>query len=186
MTESDMTLVDRILRRLKNNPLVAGIIVFGIIVSASGAFWDRLPRPWRDWLVDQRPGPEVAPRPNYPENGWVFAGYVDKDDPQQWSSEQRVVLTRRSAGRDRPDIIRAGDVVRPLRPIPQVIADYRARGAEHQLVSPVEIVEVIHKAEDFTGLIYTPDTELEVMDVSVSQLPGRDYAVWLRVAPKSN
>jgi len=183
MPEASDTLVDRLLRRLKNNPLIALLIVLGITVSATGAAWNNLPRSWRDWIGDHSATRQPVAAPLYPENGWVFAGYVDASDQFRWSSEQRIKIMRPSNGGERPHIIRVGDVVQPLRPIPQVIVDFHTHGTQNQLTPPWQITEIIRKSEDFTGRTYAPDEQLEVMDVSVSQLPGQDYAVWLRVNP---
>jgi hypothetical protein len=182
MTENT-TLVDRWLTRLKNNPFIAVIILAGICISALSVFWDSLPRDWRDWLSSHIPGQERNSLPSTPESGWVFAGYVDKGNELQWASEPRLRLMKPSGGNDRPHIFRVGDIVRPLKSIPQVIADYRTHGTQNQLIPPWRIVEEIQKSEDFTGRHYGPDADLEVMDVTVSQLPDHDFAVWLRVSP---
>ena len=181
--KSSGTLADRIMMRLKNNPIFAGIVVFGLITSGIGAFWTSLPLSWRDWIVNNTSSPGHGPATDGPEIGWVFAGYVDKDNPKNWATDQRVELVRQSRAVDRPAIIRTGDIVRPIRLVPLVIADYRVHGTKNQLVPPWKIVEEIRKADDFTGRQYGNEDELEVRDVSVSQLPGHDFAVWLRVSP---
>ncbi|SRR5260221_14377649 len=185
MAEQQDTLVDRLLRRLKNNPVIAILIICGITLSGASAFWERLPRSWRDWTQEHLPTRHDAARPNLPENGWVFAGYLDKGNLSVWSTDERVRIVRVSKAVDRPYPIRIGDVVRPLRPLPQVIVDYRTLGTQNQLTAPWKLTEVIRKSEDFTGKLLTPDTDYEVLDVAVSQLPDHDYAVWLRVAPSS-
>ncbi|PTS73657.1 hypothetical protein DBR17_18045 [Sphingomonas sp. HMWF008] len=180
MTEQRETRTDRLIGQLKDNPVVAASIVAGLAISAIASFWTGLPQSLRDTVV----GVFVTrPKVSYPEGGWVFAGYADKDDHLSWATEQRVALVRPSRGRDRPLIFRVGDIVQPRRPVPQVIADYRTKGTTEQLTAPWQVKEVIHKADDYTGRIYTPSEQLEVMDVTESQIPGQDYAVWLRVAP---
>lgn len=179
---TDHTLTDRWLRRLKNNPVVAALIVIGISVAAILSFWDHLPTGLRDWVGDMfHSRPESTQ--TQPSMGWVFAGYADKNNELRWASPARIRLVHASGAGDHPHMFRAGDVVQPLQPVPQVIADYRTAGTLHQMDAPWTITEVIRKSEDWTGRTYPAGKDLEVLDVSVSQLPDADWAVWLRVAP---
>jgi hypothetical protein len=175
------TLTDRWLRRMKNNPFVAGIIILGISLAAIFTFWNQLPRPLRDWVGDHF----VSRNPSdaLPDMGWVFAGYADNQNELRWASPARVRLVEQSGGAGRPHIFRTGDIVQPLEPVHQVIADYRTAGVLHQLDAPWTVTEEIRKREDWTGRVYDIDTRLEVLDVSVSQIPDHDWAVWIRVKP---
>jgi len=175
------TLTDRWLRRLKNNPVIAAIIVVGVCVAAVLTFWREIPREWRDWISDWFVSRDASDP--QPDMGWVFAGYADHSNELRWASPARVRLVAPSGGADRPHIFRTGDVVQPLEPVHQVIADYRTAGTLHQMEPPWMITEEIRKSEDWTGRVYDPATRLEVLDVSVSQIPDHDWAVWIRVRP---
>lgn len=178
---ADDTLTDRWLRRLKNNPVVASAIVIGISVAGVFTFWSQVPREVRDWFADRLPSQgETA---GIPAMGWVFAGYTDQNNEFRWASPARVKLIQASGATDREHIFRTGDVVRPLEPVQQVIADYRTAGTLHQMKPPWMVTEEIRKKEDWTGRIYDTSMDLEVLDVSVSQYPDHDFAVWLRVQP---
>ena len=177
----DKTLTDRWLNRLKNSPIIAALIVAGVSLAAIFTFWNQVPRSIRDWVGDRlhlRSETSTAP-----EMGWVFAGYTDSTDEFRWSSPARVRLVSASGGNNRPHIFRAGDVVQPIEPVSQVIADYRTAGVLHQMEPPWTITEVIRKQEDWTGRVYDTQTRLEVLDVSISQIPDSDWAVWIRVRP---
>jgi hypothetical protein len=114
----------------------------------------------------------------------VFAGYLDKANPSVWSTAEgpRLRIERASAALERPYPFREGDIVRPFRDLPQVIADYRTLGVLHQMDAPWTVTEVIRKSEDYTGGILSPLELYSVMDVAVSASEGRDAAVWLRVS----
>jgi hypothetical protein len=178
---ADDTLTDRWLRRLKNNPVVAAAIVLGVTLAGLFTFWSQVPREVRDWFGDRLPS--KGETVEAPAMGWAFAGYVDRNDEFRWASPARVRLVEASGATDREHIFRVGDVVRPLEPVHQVIADYRTAGTLHQMEAPWMVTEEIRKKEDWTGRVYDTRTDLEVLDVSVSQYPGLDFAVWLRVQP---
>ncbi|RYE37945.1 MAG: hypothetical protein EOP21_13065 [Hyphomicrobiales bacterium] len=178
---AEPTLTDRWLTRLKNNPIVAVLIISGISLAAVFSFWGQLPPGVREWA-----GGRLAPsseESSAPEMGWVFAGYADKANELVWASPARIRLVNASGGSDRPHMFRVGDVVQPIEPVHQVIANYRTAGTLHQMTPPWEITEVIRTKEDWTGRIYGTDIQLEVLDVTVSQLPDSDWAIWLRVKP---
>ena len=179
MTEE--TLTDGWLKRLKNNPIIAVLIIAGVGLAAIFSFWNQLPRGLRDWVSDHISS--SSGQVESPNMGWVFAGYADKDNELRWASPARIRLSQQSGGADRPHIFRVGDIVQPIEQVHQVIADFRTAGLLHQMESPVYITEEIRKKEDWTGRVYDVGTDLEVLDVSVSQVPGLDWAVWLRVTP---
>ena len=181
LSDPNATLLDQWIRKGKNNPLIAGLILILTAILFVLPFWDRLPRSFRDWFSTAIPVLHSG-TVLFPDTGWVFAGYVDRADELTWASDQRVTLIKPSAAGQREHVFRNGDIIQPLKPVPQVIVDYRTRNTQNQLTPPWQVTEVIRKADDFTGQVYGTETRLEVMDVSVSQLPDQDFAVWLRVS----
>lgn len=177
MGSRDETLVDRWLRRLKNSPVVAVLIVAGVVVSAVAAFWQGLPASWKDSVSASAARPSAGP-----DNGWLFAGYLDPATERLWASPPHVRVVRPSGAPDRSYPIRIGDVVTPTSPRRQVIVGFQSSGTEHVLTPPVELREVI-QAEDYTGRVLRPGEQFEVADVEVSRIPGGDPSVWLRLVP---
>jgi hypothetical protein len=178
MSGKDDTLVDRHLRRLKNNPLIATIVVAAIAVSSVLAFWNSLPVEWQDKLW-----PAAQATPQRPDNGWLFAGYLDAGSARLWASAPRAKVVRKSGAPDRPYPIRKGDVVTPTSARPQVIVGFRTSGTENVLTPPPQLVEVISAERDYTGRMLKPGELFEVADVEVSSVPGSDWSVWLRLVP---
>lgn len=175
------TRVDQIWRAIKNNRLAAVVIVGATVVVAVRETYTALPDSIREFAERRLAG--EAGNARHPQTGWVFVGYLDKDNPTQWAEAEgpRVKLEKVSPGIDRPHPFREGDIVRPFRDLPQVIADYRTKGTMHQFAPPWHVTEVIRKSEDYTGALISPKETYSVMEVSVSALSGHDAAVWLRV-----
>lgn len=179
--EPQPTLVDVLLQRLKNNPIAATIIVAAMAVGAAGTFYKALPDDWKPCLRCLVENGD--PYRGLPENGWIHAGYLDKEDIRIWSQGPNVEIIKMSGSPTRPYPIRIGDIVRPLAPLPQVIVGYSTTGSLNVLTAPPELVSEINPKRDYTGRRLRTTGTYMVHDVSLANYPGHDYVVWLRVTP---
>ncbi|TBD89784.1 hypothetical protein [Rhizobium ruizarguesonis] len=174
------TRVDLWLRWLKNNPITSVIIVAAISIGAAGSFYKSLPDEWKCVKCLIWPSTKYVGLPN---NGWVYVGYLQKGDVKHWAQPSKVDIVTMSDAPDRNYPIRAGDIVRPKMPLPQVIIGFADTKEENVLRPPPELVGVIDPKKDYTGRILDTKTSYLVNDVSVAAFPDHDAVMWLRLTP---
>lgn len=126
------------------------------------------------------PGPSEAP-----DNGWVWAGYLDRSNHTRWATGPFVSVVQRSEAISRQYPIRVGDLVKPIHDLKQVIVGYQDQGERNVLAPPPSLVSIIDPERDYTGRVWMPENVLLVMDVQVwSAAQDSDPVVWLRVIPQ--
>lgn len=172
------SLADRWLRAIKNNPIIAAVIVAAGIIGSTASFYSALPASWVKYIaiilhldLDQRP-----------TNGWAFVGYLDQNDLNSFATPVKIeMVTASPATRQFP--FRIGDVIRALSDMPQVIVDHRDHGTANVLIEPPRLRNEIIPASDYTGLKFQKGQEYEIADVKVAAYPMQDAAMWVRLVP---
>ena len=101
----DATLAERWLNAIKNNAIVAALIVVGVCVSGVATVYKALPDQVQEALIRLLPLGEAKA-----SNGWAWAGYLDKDNVQAWAMGPFVTVLKRSEAAERRYPLRIGDV----------------------------------------------------------------------------
>lgn len=174
MSDTERTLVDRITSRLKNNPVIAMIIVVGIAIGALGTFWKSLPENWTSVVTGV-----ISTKPV--DNGWLFLGYQNHNSRVYWSEGPYADLVS-TLDSDPIDPFPIGSRIRLNHKRELIIVDYGKTGAKLAYVSPPSVHGILSHA-DRTGAILEPGLELTVRDVWIGSFPGHDLAVWVRAVP---
>lgn len=174
--KDDTTLVDRWTRRLKNNPVVAAIIMVAVALGAIGSFYKEFPSSWTAGIV------ALFDRTPRATEGWADAGTLDPSDHHRWSRVY-VEIDEQSGGSARPYPVRAGDVIKPRIDIPEWIVGYAERGTQDVLIAP-KLENYKAPAKNTTGAKYAAGVKYEVVEVSVMPVLGQDDVVWLRLIPR--
>jgi len=174
------TLVDQWLRWLKNTPITAAIIVAAISIGATGTLWKSLPDEWKCLSCLLGDSDAYAGLPN---NGWVYVGYLQKNDVKHWAQPSKVDIVTMSDAPDRDYPIRAGDIVRPKMALPQVIVGYADTEIENTLIAPPILTGEINPKRDYTGRMLNQKAHYLVNEVYVAGFPDHDFVVWLRLTP---
>jgi hypothetical protein len=174
--KEEPTLVEKWWRAIYNNPLAAGLIIIGSIVVATLGVFKALPDGAQSYAISF-----FAPKP-VATNGWAYVGNLDARDDLKWVSDPRVEMVRQSPAADREYPFRAGDRVRPLRRVPQVIIDFKDHGMDNVLTKPTSARGTINPEQDYTKAYLEVGTEYDVMDIDVNGFRGKDRVMWLRLS----
>lgn len=175
-SQKAQTLVDRLLDRLKNNPLVAIVVVMTVILIGVAQLTDSVTK--IAGVVSSGFHPSV-PLPAIPgDSGWLLLGDLDP------SGERYVrgpfFALENSSYPDKALSPRKGELVRLLTERNVVIAGYKTSGLANQLTAPWTL-NVLSEA-DYTGVKLPKGAVVEVRDVSLGNYPGQPIVVWVRVA----
>jgi len=174
--KDDTTLVDRWTQHLKNNRVVATIIMVAVVLGAIGSFYKEIPSSWIAEIV------ALFDRTPHATEGWADAGTLDPSDHHRWSRAY-VEIDEQSGGSARPYPVRAGDVIKPRIDIPEWIVGYAERGTQDVLIAP-KLEDYKTPARNTTGAKYVAGAKYEVAEVCVMPVLGQDDVVWLRLIPR--
>jgi len=169
------TLVDGWIARIKNNRVIAVLIVIGIVLSAVMGFWKELPEPITHYMEHLFRPPLALPG----DTGWIFVGYYN--EPTGAFIEGPKVEIINSTMRARNFYVELGDTIRLKNVTKVYMVDYAPdRSTTKKLVSPIE--KGVLSSSDETGVALPAGTELIVRDVSRGAWPGNpNTAIWVRV-----
>jgi len=174
MSNLEPTRVDRAIRWLKNNPIVAPVIIAGICLTAIGATLNSIPEPLKNYVFSVFSFNKV-------NSGWVFLGYLNSNDMVYWDEGPYATLV----GTSPPDPtrpFRPGNVIVLNHDRELIIVNFKDEGTKEFYSAPGSVHAKLH-ASDHTGSIVKAGTELLVRDVWIGHFPGADYVVWARVTP---
>jgi hypothetical protein len=174
MAKTETTRVDRAIRWLKDNPILAPVIVVGICLSAVGAAVNEFPEPFKSDITG------IFSRQKL-NSGWIFLGYLNVNDTVYWDEGPYATVVG-TAPEDPTRPFRVGNVIALNHDRELIIINYKNEGAK-EFYSPPPAVHGILRASDHTGSIVKAGTELLVRDVWIGHFPGADYAVWVRITP---
>ena len=174
--KDDATLVDRWMRRLKNNPIIAVIILIATIAAAAGGVYKELPTEWTAGFA------RLFDRTPRATEGWANVGTLDPSDRHRWSHVD-IDVVEMSGGSARPYPVRAGDIVRPRIGLRQWIVGYAEHGTRDILIAPT-LDDYRTAKQNLTGATYAAGEKFEVAEVSVMSVSGQDDIVWLRLIPR--
>ena len=169
------------LKRLKDNPAVATLIVVATVTAAVVGFWNQV-GPSVKSLYQNEAKPTVTPTPGLSklpgDTGWIFVGYYS-ENTGAFIEGPYVELTNKNL-KIRHHFIEVGDNIRTKRPTKVYIVDFQETGSAKKLVSPT--TKGVISANEETGVLLPARTELIVRDVSRGAWPGNpNTAIWVRV-----
>lgn len=178
--EKPKTLVDRHMEWLKNQPVIAVIVIATLILGGAAQFTDSVSKITSVIPGFSRPAVSLPPIPG--DSGWVLLGDLDSKGAKYLRGPFYDV--EKSNYPDKALTPRKGELVRLTAVRNVIIAGYKGTGLEGQFTAPWTL-NVLSDA-DYTGVKLPKGAIVEVRDVSLGSYLDQPIVVWVRVAAPPN